>query len=71
MYQREFDLYLDRARRFFKRLENRFFLEDRELHAEIRTSADPIPIAERKTVRSVRSARGKSGADRGRAPGSG
>ena len=48
MYQREFDLYLDRARRFFKRLENRFFLEDRELHAEIRTSADPIPIAERK-----------------------
>ncbi len=48
MYQREFDLYLDRARRFFKRLENRNFHEQLPLRAEVRCSKEPIPVAERK-----------------------
>ncbi|MBS1370899.1 MAG: alpha-mannosidase [Lentisphaeria bacterium] len=47
MLQREFDLYLDRARHFHKRLADEFFFESRPLAAEFRHSTEPVPYAER------------------------
>lgn len=47
MLQREFDLYLDRARHFYKRLADELFFETVPMEAEFRHCADPVPYAER------------------------
>ncbi len=47
MFQREFDLYLNRANLFFSRLSNQYFYEQLPLRAEMRKSRTPIPIADR------------------------
>ena len=47
MLQREFDLYLDRARHFYKRLADELFFETVPMQAEFRYSAEPVPYAER------------------------
>ena len=47
MLQREFDLYLDRARHVYKRLADELFFETAPLRAEFRHSSEPVPYAER------------------------
>ena len=47
MLQREFDLYLDRARHFYKRLADELFFETVPMEAEFRHCADPVPYAKR------------------------
>lgn len=48
MFQKEFDLYLNRANLFFSRLSNHYFYEQLPVRAEMRKSRTPIPIAERR-----------------------
>jgi len=47
MLQREFDLYLDRARHFYKRLADELFFETAPMRAEFRQSTEPVPYAGR------------------------
>ena len=47
MLQREFDLYLDRARHVYKRLADELFFETAPLRAEFRHSSEPVPYAGR------------------------
>lgn len=47
MQQQEFDLYLQRARKFQERLSRHLFFETIPLTAEVRHSVEPIPFAER------------------------
>ena len=47
MQQREFDLYLQRARKFQERLSRHLFFETIPLTAEVRHSVEPVPFAER------------------------
>ncbi len=47
MLQREFDLYLDRANRFYGRLAEELFVETIPMTVEFRHSVDPVPYADR------------------------
>ncbi len=47
MQQKEFEHYLERARRFYNRLERHLFAEQLPLTAEFRHSVDPVPFAQR------------------------